>query len=147
MLEIDVDVRGLVALAGDEALEQHFHARRIDRGDAEAIAHRGVGRRAAALTQDVFAPRELHDVVDGEKEGFVARFGNERKLVLDQLAHLGALRFGRPGEWKASLEAFLGQPAQIRSRRLPGRHDLFRIFIAQLFQREVAALGDDQRFG
>jgi len=47
VLEIDVDVGRLVALLRDEALEQHVHARRIDLGDAERIAHRRVGRRAA----------------------------------------------------------------------------------------------------
>ena len=36
VLEVDVDVGRLVALARDEALEQHRHARRIDLGDAEA---------------------------------------------------------------------------------------------------------------
>ena len=52
MLEIDVDVGRLAALLGDEALEQQVAGRRIDRGDAEAIADRAVRRRAAALAQD-----------------------------------------------------------------------------------------------
>ena len=35
MLEIDVDVGRLLALLGDEALEQQVAGRRVDRGDAE----------------------------------------------------------------------------------------------------------------
>ena len=40
-------------------------------GDAEAIADGRVGRRAAALAEDVARPREAHDVVDGEEIGRV----------------------------------------------------------------------------
>ena len=40
VLEIDVDVRRLAALGGDEALEQEIDARGIDLGDAEAVADR-----------------------------------------------------------------------------------------------------------
>ena len=52
MLEIDVDVGRLLALLGDEALEQQVAGRRVDRGDAEAITDRAVGRAAAPLAQD-----------------------------------------------------------------------------------------------
>ena len=52
VLEIDVDVGRLAPLGGDEALEQKIHAVGIDLGDAEAIAHRGIRRRAAALAED-----------------------------------------------------------------------------------------------
>ena len=40
MLEIDIDVGRLAARGADEALEQHVDPRRVDRGDAEAIADR-----------------------------------------------------------------------------------------------------------
>ena len=53
VLEIDVDVRRLVALLADEALEEHVDAVGIDGGDAEAVADGRVGRRAAALAEDV----------------------------------------------------------------------------------------------
>ena len=55
VLEVDVDVGRLVALARDEALEQQVDLDRIDRGDAEAIADRRIGGRAAALAR---MPRE-----------------------------------------------------------------------------------------
>src|SRR6188474_936798 len=42
VLEVDVDVRRLVALARDETLEEQAHARRVDFRDAERIAHHGV---------------------------------------------------------------------------------------------------------
>ena len=60
---------GSRALLGDEALEQQVAGRRIDRGDAEAIADRAVRRRAASLAQDrrVEHAREGDDVVDGQE--------------------------------------------------------------------------------
>src|SRR3546814_12442521 len=51
VLEVDVDVGRLLALGGDEALEQQVHARGIDLGDAEAEADGRVGGRAAALAE------------------------------------------------------------------------------------------------
>ena len=53
VLEIDVDVGRLAAVFRDEAGEQELRRRRIDRGDAEAKADRAVGRRAAALAENV----------------------------------------------------------------------------------------------
>ena len=69
MLEIDVDVGRLLALLGNEALEQKLAGRRIDRGDAEAIADRAVRRRPAPLAQDrrIEAAGERDDVVDGQE--------------------------------------------------------------------------------
>ncbi len=54
-LEVDVDVRRLAPLGRDEALEQQPGPHRVDRGDAEHVADRGVGGRAAPLAQDVLA--------------------------------------------------------------------------------------------
>src|SRR5690606_28985543 len=44
VLEVDVDVRRLPALAADEALEEQIAVRRVDLGDAQAVADRGVRR-------------------------------------------------------------------------------------------------------
>jgi hypothetical protein len=104
VLEVDVDVRRLVALAGDEALEQQMHARRIHLGDVQAVADRGVGRGAAALAEDPAAARELHDVVHGEEEELVAEFADQGELPLDQrpdaVGHAvrASARRPRPGE-------------------------------------------------
>jgi hypothetical protein len=51
VLEVDVDVGRLPSLLGDEALEQKVVALGIDRRDPEDVADRGIGRRAASLTQ------------------------------------------------------------------------------------------------
>jgi hypothetical protein len=68
VLEIHIDVRWLVALARDEASEQHLHRGRIDSVMCQAIADDGVGRRAASLAEDAAAARETHDVVHGQKK-------------------------------------------------------------------------------
>jgi hypothetical protein len=52
MLEVDVDVGRLLALFGDEALEQQIAGRRVDGSDAEAITDRAVRRAATPLAQD-----------------------------------------------------------------------------------------------
>ena len=44
-----------------------LHADRIDGGDAEAVAHGAVGRRAAALHEDVLLPAEIDDVPDDQE--------------------------------------------------------------------------------
>ena len=71
VLEIDVDVGRLVAIRGDEALEQEAACARIDLGDAEAVTDRRIRRRAAALAENVLAARVTDDVVDGEEIGRV----------------------------------------------------------------------------
>ena len=113
----------------------------IDFGDAERVADRRVRRRAPALTEDLLRPRERDDVVDGEEVRLVAELGDERELVVDQLADVGrnASRItpDQPG---------LGQRAQVRRRCLPRRHDLLGILVAQLVQREMAPLGDRDAF-
>ena len=86
VLEVDVDVGRLVALGRDEALEQKIEARRIDLGDPEAEADRGIGRRAAALAEDAARAREAHDVVHGEKIGRVVERGDQREFMGQRLA-------------------------------------------------------------
>ena len=94
MFEIDVDVRRLVALPGDEALEQQFDPRRIDFGDSQAIAHRRIGRRAAALAENSAATGKIHHVMDGEKIMLVTQLPNQRQFLLQQQAHPGRRAFG-----------------------------------------------------
>jgi hypothetical protein len=137
VLEIHIDVRGFVALAADEALEQQLSARRIDLGDAEGIADRGVGGRTATLAQDAFPACELDQIVHRQEEVLVAQFRDQREF----LVHQGAHRWRRTG-WPAAREACLGQRSQLSAGRAAFRHDLRRILVAQLYQREIAALGD-----
>ena len=90
VLEVDVDVGRLVAFARDEALEQQRHARRVDLGDAQAVADGGIGGRAASLAEDAARAREAHDVVHGQEIRLVAQLGDQLELVLDDGARPAA---------------------------------------------------------
>src|ERR1035441_6223302 len=50
--EIEVDVRPLAALFGEESLEEQFHSDGIYGGDAEGVANRAIGSRSAALHEN-----------------------------------------------------------------------------------------------
>ena len=140
VLEVDVDVRRLVALARDEPLHQQRQARRIDLGDAEAEAHGRVGSRATALAEDAALAGMAHHVVHGEEERLVTEFGDERELVLDLGAH--ALRGpARP----APAHALRRQQAQVTGRAVPVRDDLPWVLVAQLPEVEAHAAGDRER--
>src|SRR5204863_2152037 len=93
----------------------------------------------------VFGARECDDVVNGEKERFVTRFGDELELVLDQAADL-LQSLGRDASRReAAGETFFGEPPQVGRWRLARGDDLLGIFVAQLFQREGAACSDRAR--
>ena len=106
VLEIHVDVGRLVALVGNETLEQHVHAGRVHFGDVQRITHRRIGRRAAPLAQDAAAAGEAHDVVHGEEVRLVFELCDERQFVFHQGAHLvghavrEALREPFFGQWR-----------------------------------------------
>jgi len=65
--QIEVDVRPLAALLGQEALEEQLHLDRVDGGDRKRVADRGVGGRAPALGHNLLALAEADDVPDDEK--------------------------------------------------------------------------------
>ena len=75
---------------------------RVDLGDAERVADGGVRGRSAPLAEDVPAARERDDVLHGEEVRLVIEFGEQRELVLDQLADLG--RGGRAAERGIAVE-------------------------------------------
>ena len=137
VFEIDVDVGRLVALARDEALHEQLAARRIHLGDAQRVTHHRVRGRTAALAEDVEAARLAHDVVHREEIGLVGEVADERELVVDLRAHL--LRNARR---PALARAGFRELAQMRGRGFTGRHQLARIFVAQLVEREVRERGD-----
>ncbi len=96
VLEVDVDVRRLVAGARDEALEEHVGPRRVDGRDPQAVAHRRVRGAPAPLAQDPPRAREADDLVDREEVRLVGELRHERQLVLEHRPHLrGPAR--RPG--------------------------------------------------
>ena len=67
MLEIDVDIGRLLALFGNEPVEQQGVARRIDRGDFQHIADRRIGRRSAPLAQNrrLLISCKINNIFDG----------------------------------------------------------------------------------
>ena len=142
VLEVDVDVGRLVALLADEALEQHLHPLRIDLGHVGAVADDGVGRAAAPLAQDALRAREVDDVGHGEEVMLVAQFLDQRELALDLLADRRGNAVG-----PAPARAFVGQTAQVAGRRLAVGYDLRGVVVAQLVEREVAAVGHAQGLG
>ncbi len=108
VLEIDVDVGRLVALGGDEALEQQPGAGWIDAGDAEHVADGGVGGRAAALAEDALAPGVADDAVHRQKIGRVFQLPDQRQFVRElggDVAGDGLFGIAVPG-------ALPGQPLQ-----------------------------------
>ena len=81
VLEIDIDVGRLAPLLGDEALEQQIVAVGIDRGDAEHVADRRVGGRAAPLAEDVLRAGEADDRVHRQEVRRVAQLLDQPQLV------------------------------------------------------------------
>ena len=107
VLEIHVDVGRLVALAADEALDQHLHPGRVHLDDAQHETDGRIGGRAAPLAENALATRKAHDVVNREEVGLIAQVGNQRQFVLDQPDN----PFGRPLR-PAPAQSLLGQMAQ-----------------------------------
>jgi hypothetical protein len=137
VLEIDVDVRRFVAFARQEAFEQQLAARRVHLGDAEAEADGGIRRRAAALAEDLLRLRPADDVVDGQEVVLVAQLGDQREFVRDLRLHRRR-RALRPARARAGF----GQGEQVLRGGHAGRHQFFRVFVAQFVERESAACGD-----
>ena len=65
--QIEIDVGPFAAVLAQEALEEQFHADRIDSGDFKRIADGGVGCRAAPLHQNAVLLAVAHDLPDDEK--------------------------------------------------------------------------------
>ena len=83
VLEIDIDVGRLAAIRGDEALEQEVAVARVDVGDAQAVTDRRIGRRAAALAEDVLAAGITDDVMHGEKVRRVFELRDQRQFMVE----------------------------------------------------------------
>ena len=137
VLEVDIDVGHLVALGGDEALEEQIDLRGIDRGDAETVAHRGVGGGTAALAEDAQFAGLAHDVLDGQEVGLVFELGDQRQFVFDCRTDLGrnAVRVAPGG----------ARPSEFGQRfawRAAVAGDLVGVFVAEFGEGEAAAVGD-----
>ncbi|MCY1515549.1 hypothetical protein D9M68_501380 [compost metagenome] len=143
VLEVDVDIRRLVALLRHEALEQEFgEDTGVQLGDAQGEAHHRVGRRAAPLAKDALATGEIDDVVHREEVALVAQLGDQRELLFHQRS-----RLGRHAAGPASQQSLLGDGAQPGAGAVPVRHQLAGVLVIQLVQAELAATGNAHRFG
>ncbi|MNM62005.1 hypothetical protein D3C81_733180 [compost metagenome] len=141
VLEIDIDIRGLIALARQKTLEQQVAAHRVQLGDAQHETHHRVGRRATALTENALAAGKLDDVVNGKEIALVVQLGNQLKFVFQRLT---GFLFETVGP--APALPLFAQVAQPGAGRLPGGHQLAGVLVAQLAQVETAAGGNAQGF-
>src|SRR5207249_3741335 len=81
VLEIDIDIRRLVPLLGNEAGKEKFRCRRIDLGNAKAKADRAVRRRAAPLAEDSIVARKRDHIMDGQEVMGIFEAGDEREFI------------------------------------------------------------------
>ena len=85
VLGIDVNIGRLLALGGDEALEQHVVFGGIDGGDAEHVADGGIGGRAAALAEDSLAVGEFDDLADGQEIAGIFELSDQVEFLRQQM--------------------------------------------------------------
>ena len=138
--QIDVDVRPLAALLRQEPFEEQIHADRIDRRDAEAVAHGAVGGRPAALHQDVLLPAVIDDVPDDEEVAGEIELLDEIELARNlrtRLVVIGTVAIPR---------AHFGDLAQKRDLGFARRDRIAWEAIAEIVHRELQPLGERQRF-
>ena len=140
VLEIHVDIGRLIPLLGNEPFHEHFHARRIDFGDAQAEADGRIGRRAASLAEDAPAAGKPDDIVNGQEIGLVAKLADELQFVFDE-----PLNPGRRSVRPTPAHALFGEIAQMTGGRGPLRNQFAGILITQFVQGEIDALGDRER--
>ncbi len=88
VLEIHVDIGRLVALAGEETLEQQFAAYRVEFGDAQYEADARVGRRAPTLAENAPLAGEANDVMHGQEIAFVMQVGDQLQFMFELRAGL-----------------------------------------------------------
>ena len=137
--QVEIDVGPFAAFFRQKALEQQFHCHRIDRGDAEAVTHGAVRRRAAALHQDVVLPAEIDDVPhDQEVAG--------QLQLLDQIQLARHLRAGLVVERPVAIaRAHFGDLPQERRLGLARGYRVAREAIAQVGHPELQAIRQVER--
>ena len=137
--QIEIDVGPLAAFLGQEALEQQLHLDRIDGRDPEAVADRAIGRRPAALHEDVLLPAVVDDVPDDQE------VAGEIEL-LDEIELAGNLRAGLLVIGAVSVaRTHVRHVAQERRRGFAGRHGIDRESISQIRHRVLEPLGQGLR--
>ena len=138
VLDVQIDVGRLGPLAGNEALEEEPHLHRVHGRDAQAVAHRGVGGRAAALAEDLLPEAELDDLPHGEEVAVVIQLVDESQLPVELGAH------GRRDIPAKSLPGALeGERPEPGAGGGAVRELLRGVAVAKLVQGEGALLGHD----
>jgi len=84
--EVDIDVGPGFAVFGEEALEEEPAADGIDGGDAQAVAHGGVGGGAPALAEDALGLGEADDFPDDEKVASESELLDESEFMIKVVA-------------------------------------------------------------
>ena len=135
MLKVHINVGRLLALFADKALEKQVRTGGVYLGNAQAKAHRRIGRRAAPLAQDAHAARIAHDVVHREEVHLVLALGNQCQFALQLGVHRRRHALG-----VAAGCAFVGEPGQALSGRHARGHGLLRVLVFDFVEAEGAAL-------
>ena len=65
--QIEINIGPAFPALAEKTLEDQMIAHRIDRGDAETITNRAVGRAPPSLHHDVVLPAEIDDVPDDQE--------------------------------------------------------------------------------
>ena len=123
---------GSLPFLGDEALEQQIDLGRIDRGDAEHVADRGIGRRAAPLTQDASGCAHSGRC-RGRSESNA--HSSSSSISASSLRKRGFAASRSTPSGKCRVSAFPGQILKMLLRGLARRHRLVRILVLQLIER------------
>ncbi len=138
--QVEIDIRPFAAFFRQEPLEQQIHPDRIDRGDAKAVADGAIGRRSAALHEDVLLAAKIHDVPDDQEVAGEIELLDEIELARDLGAGLVVIRA------IAVARADLGDLAEKRRLVLARRHRIGRKPVAEILHGELQPLGERQRF-
>ena len=101
----------------------------------EAVADGAVGRRPAALHENVVLPAEIHDVPDDQEVAGEIELLDEIELARDLRAGAIVIRT------VAIARADLGHLPQKRRLRLARRHRIFRKAVAEIRHRVLQPIG------
>ena len=139
--QVEVDIRPLTPLLGQEALEEQLHLDRVDGGDGERVADRRVGSRASPLGHDALALAEADDVPDDEE---VAR----QVELPDQVELTFELCLGACGQWtEAGAGAVPGDPPQVGNGAFSQRQGVVGESITEVVEGELELVGDVPSLG
>ena len=129
--QVEIDVRPFVAALAQKALEEQFHANRIDGRNFQRVADGGIGRAAASLHQDVVLLAVPNDVPDDQEVSGKARASQSAQARAPPASWRAPADSLLPGA-VAPLHAFRNPLAQKTVHRLCFRHRIARKLVAQI---------------